>query len=128
MRGNMGRQRSCRPRGVEPLWREAVGKFLYVKVLYINSTASLLASITHDILSCVASSSALSMADTKFISSLAIEFNLDIAWELRAVTAFAKAVPELRTHIRGHAHKSKQVDFLNEPMQGKRIWFSAPGR
>eukprot|EP00198_Chlamydomonas_reinhardtii_P000462 XP_001689797.1 predicted protein [Chlamydomonas reinhardtii] len=62
------------------------------------------------------------MADTKFISSLAIEFNLDIAWELRAVTAFAKAVPELRTHIRGHAHKSKQVDFLNEPMQETKLY------
>ncbi|KAG2449379.1 hypothetical protein HYH02_005530 [Chlamydomonas schloesseri] len=55
--------------------------------------------------------------DTKFISGLANEFNLDTAWELRAVTAFTKAGSAIRAHIRGHLHKNKQVDLLNGLMQ-----------
>lgn len=58
-------------------------------------------------------------ADTNLISGLANEFNLDTAWELRAVTAFTKAASaEIRAYIRGHPHKNKQVDLLNELMQG----------
>eukprot|EP00198_Chlamydomonas_reinhardtii_P000148 XP_001689483.1 predicted protein [Chlamydomonas reinhardtii] len=57
-------------------------------------------------------------ADTNLISGLANEFNLDTAWELRAVTAFTKAASaEIRAYIRGHPHKNKQVDLLNELMQ-----------